>query len=310
MQAFSLHRELPGRIAILNAQNFVPDSRIHLISILADFWRADGIEVVELSGTQVFVPADVLIVHVDRSVVPASYAEFALQYPLVINAGALDIRKHLYADGLLDRTSSYDGPVIVKSNLNFGGAPERSEFGPRRSLLHSARNNLKRAILPGSFGMIEDKTDYRIFQRLSDVPADAFSDDNIVQMFQPEMMGNQYALREYYFLFDRHYLCVETSDQPIFTEDTTVEIQAWTPPPELLAIRQKLGLEYGKIDFVMAGGKPFVFDANKTMGLGRIADVQTIEGQWDAMHGAYLEMASGLSSSLLDWYELALVRAC
>ena len=38
---------------------------------------------------------------------------------------------------------------------------------------------------------------------------------------------------------------------------------------QLLGIQlERLGLDYGKIDYVMSNGEPFVFDVNKTLGLG------------------------------------------
>jgi hypothetical protein len=42
----------------------------YLVHLLAQFWREDGLEVVYLYGTDHFVPVDLLLVHVDLSVVP------------------------------------------------------------------------------------------------------------------------------------------------------------------------------------------------------------------------------------------------
>ncbi len=39
-----------------------------------------------------------------------------------------------------------------------------------------------------------------------------------------------------------------------------------------MATRRKLGLDYGKIDYTLIDGAPFIFDANKTLGLGEYGD--------------------------------------
>jgi hypothetical protein len=50
------------------------------VNQLAEFWRENGLEVVYLYGADRFVPADLVLVHVDPSVVPEEYLEFAAQY--------------------------------------------------------------------------------------------------------------------------------------------------------------------------------------------------------------------------------------
>ena len=300
----------PNRIAILYADGHKPGSRHHMICVLADFWRGDGIEVFDLAGTDKFVPADLLIVHVDRSIVPQAYADFARRYPMALNASALDIRKRTYADGLLDRGSNYNGPVIVKSDLNYGGAPERNHTPKHQARLQNAIQKFNRRLSPEKLSPIGRKEDYRLYLDFSQVPPEAFRKENIVQKFLPEWNDGRFVLREYYFLCDRHYLSIETSEAPIFTDDRLLEIKPWSPLPQLLAVRKKLGLEYGKIDFVMVNDAPFIFDANKTMGLGSIAECPTIDEQYATMHGDYIQMTAGLAAGLLDWYQEKAGTAC
>ncbi|HRK69512.1 MAG TPA: hypothetical protein PKY73_18325, partial [Hyphomonas sp.] len=50
--------------------------------------------------------------------------------------------------------------------------------------------------------------------------------------------------------------------------DQHISCMPFTPHPRLIEMRRKLSLDYGKIDYVMVDGAPFIFDANKTMGLG------------------------------------------
>jgi hypothetical protein len=70
---------------------------LYAIHYLAGFWRADGLEVLYLFGAREHVPADILVVHVDLSVVPDEYLEFAGRYPAAINATVKDIRKSTFS---------------------------------------------------------------------------------------------------------------------------------------------------------------------------------------------------------------------
>ena len=78
-------------VAILFGEYDLPQT--YVISALAEYWREDGICVHFLSGTKKYVPADLLILHVDMSLVPDAYLEFAGCYPRTLNLKAKDIRK-------------------------------------------------------------------------------------------------------------------------------------------------------------------------------------------------------------------------
>jgi hypothetical protein len=117
------------RIAILVLKEQRKVDRPYMIHDYSAFWREAGHDVVTLYGVDEFVPADALIVHVDLSVVPDEYLEFASRYPVVLNGRVKDIRKRAISRHLVTRGDSYRGPVIVKSDLNFAGA---SEIGLKR----------------------------------------------------------------------------------------------------------------------------------------------------------------------------------
>ncbi|MDR9365401.1 MAG: hypothetical protein RI575_08690 [Balneolaceae bacterium] len=53
-----------------------------------------------LFGTDRFVPADLLFMHVDLSIVPDEYFEFAEKYPIENNGNIKDIRKSTYGTHL------------------------------------------------------------------------------------------------------------------------------------------------------------------------------------------------------------------
>lgn len=258
----------PKRLVILQSRSTPRGARHHMVAMIADHLARRGVEVIHLHGTDEFVPADAVFVHVDLSVLPPAYVRFARRYPLQINAGAVDIRKSAYADGLLNRGDRHDGPVIVKTELNYGGTPEHLE----RSLPARMARRLGRLLTGAKTPVIQAKTDYRIFPSLADVPADYFTPENVVQKLVVERMDGKHVLREYLFLGDLHYENIERSDEAIITEDEHVSCSPFTPHPRLLALRQNLGLDYGKIDYVMVDGAPFVFDANKTAGIGNLGD--------------------------------------
>lgn len=294
-------RHDPRRIVILHSRRTPRDARHHMVAIIADRLAELGTEVVHLHGTSRFVPADGILVHVDLSVVPADVARFAQRYPFQLNAGALDIRKGLYADGLLQPGSALHGPVIAKTELNFGGTPEHLDRPFASRLKRRLAHFLRSAPAP----VIQSKADYRIFASLAEVPAMYFTPDTVVQKLVVEMSEGKHVLREYLFLGDLYYENIEHSGEVIITEDEHISCLPFTPHPHLLAVRRKLKLDYGKIDYVIAGGVPFIFDANKTPGIGCVADPACLEPDVLSM----LEAFAGEVFRLLNASDAAGVRA-
>jgi hypothetical protein len=254
----------PRRLAILHDRNTPRGAQHHMVMLISDFLSDLGVEVIHLHGTGRYVPADGIFVHVDLSVVPRRIRRFAQRYPKQINANALDIRKRATVDGLLNRGDSYVGPVIVKSDLNYGGLPELKAL----TLPGRALRRLRRAVTGQPARNILTKSDYRIFPSLSDVPPEYFTPDNVVQKLILEKDGEKNLLREYMFLGNLHYENIERSSDEIITEDEHISCEPFVPHPRLLRLRRQLNLGYGKIDYVMVNGEPFVFDVNKTMGMG------------------------------------------
>jgi hypothetical protein len=107
------------RIAVLFHENDRSPS-LYVVDQLAQVWRTDGYEVQYLFGTRRFAPADLLLVHVNLSVVPSNYIQFAKQYQIVINGEISDIRKRKVSSRLLRPGDPWQGRVIVKSDLNLG----------------------------------------------------------------------------------------------------------------------------------------------------------------------------------------------
>ena len=110
----------PGHIAVLFHENDRHrDLSTYIVGHLAPFWREDGHQVTFLFGTRHFVPADILFVHVNLSVVPDRYVEFAARYPVAVNSRIRDIRKSVISRNLVGPGDPWDGPVIVKTPDSF-----------------------------------------------------------------------------------------------------------------------------------------------------------------------------------------------
>jgi hypothetical protein len=254
------------------------DLRSWVITQLAEFWREDGIDVHFLFGVRKFVPADVVIVHVDLSVVPAEYLEFARRYPVAVNAEAKDIRRSSYSRNLIAQHDAYEGPVIVKSDLNFAGTRERwlQRTEERTSLTGLARR-MRRAVgrrlrrEPAAGPTFRSPADYRIFDHRRDIPASLLgARDVVVERFLPEREGDLYFVRNYHFLGERTICTRMASRSPIVNGTSHLDIEAIEPHPDIVALRREMRFDYGKFDYVEHDGGVVLLDANKTIGAGTI----------------------------------------
>jgi hypothetical protein len=269
-----MNSRAPKRIAILHAKEDRHQSARYLIHVIAEIWREKGAEVVDLYGTEGHAEADLLVVHVDRSVVKPEYLEFAAGYPRVLNLGVADIRKRGYCPWLVRPGDGYEGPVLVKSNLNYAGGPERRDRSTGRRvadrLWRACASCLPRLMPPAE---ITRKDQYRIYPSPLEVPPPVFADERaVVQRFLPEMSGGDYVLRECYFLGGAHWMRAEVSEHPVITHGTyTPALADREVPPEVAALRARMGLDYGKIDYVMREGRAVIFDCNKTVGIHSLA---------------------------------------
>ena len=264
------------KIAILFHEKDRHNVHKYVISTLAENWRQDGLDVVFLFGVKEFVPADLVIVHVDLSVVPDDYLDFARRYPIAVNGQVKDIRKSTFSHHLVTPDDPYAGKVIVKSDLNHAGRPELSL---NRSFLLARKVNrfllrkmhrLGSRILPDLPPLIETPLDYRIYDDVKSVPASCFSSPNmIVEKFLPEKNNGLYHVRNCSFLGDRMTWIRLASKYPIVNFGTRVSMEIIEPDPEIMEIRKKLKFDYGKFDYVVHGGKVTLLDANKTTGISR-----------------------------------------
>lgn len=240
----------------------------HLICLLAEQWRQDGHEVIFLFGIDEFVPADLLFVHIDLSIVPDSYLEFAKRYPIAINGTIKDIRKSTYIPDLLERGDSWDGPVIVKSDNNSAGIPERKRAGYLGKLHEKVLKAIHRFKAGTSPLTIRTALDYKVYDHLREVPQLYFHHPGLViQKFTPEMDKGLYCTNSIFFLGDQISCARLKSKNPIVKDHTVIDLDRNVEPhPDILALRKKLKFDYGKFDYVNHRGDAILLDANKTVG--------------------------------------------
>ena len=254
------------RIAILfHANERSVDLRKYAVANLADIWRKSGLQVVMLFGTKKYVPADLAIVHVNLSVVPEDYLAFARRYPAVLNGHVRDIRKSAISQNLLLPDSLYEGPVIVKTDLNSAGMPERSLRFANRFLRRGVRSLEKRF----SRDPLLSQADYIIHSHLREVSDDLWADPRfVIEKFFPEREGEDYVVHLYEFLGNHGTGYRVVSQEPIVTWRRR---KSWThevPHPYIVALKEELRFDYGKFDYLVHDGRAALLDANKTTGQG------------------------------------------
>ena len=97
----------------------------YMVYSLAERWRRAGHAVLVHRGLGTPPPGDLAIANIDLTVIPGDYRALYARYPRVVNGGVTDVSKSRFSADLLDRYSDWIGPVIVKTEANYGGKPEQ-----------------------------------------------------------------------------------------------------------------------------------------------------------------------------------------
>ncbi len=237
---------------------------------LAEVWRKENIEVVFLFGTGRHAAADLAILHVDLSVVPQAYTDFAGRYPLVLNGKITDIRKSSFSRLKVDLDDGCAGPVIVKSDLNYAGQPERRLLGTALSRLAfriSCRMLHSRSSRKRPYPRFHSPLGYRILESFRSIPRSWLDRrDILVEKFVPEMQEGLFCQRTYHFLGGRGFCVLRKSRHPIINASNAMSRSQVEAHPEIVALAGRRGFDYGKFDYVLHDGEPILLDANKTPG--------------------------------------------
>ena len=261
----------------------------YLIEALIREWKAMGYTIQVVHGIDQQVPADLVIPHLNLTIIPQEYRDFLQAYPNVMNRHVVDISKSRISSHLVGRHDAYAGPVIVKTDRNHGGVPEQRLF-PRARLgqarwagvarrvlwqkkLRSAARRLLDNLDRRGRGSVSwrsvqtlDPDAYPIFPSIRDVPDGVFENKNlVVEKYLPEITEGDACARCYYFLGSAGISFLFRSKQiegvPAVTAYRAEEVPT---PEELRAIREQLGFDYGKFDYVLHEGQVVLFDVNRT----------------------------------------------
>jgi len=252
-----------------------------LLGCLVKEWQRAGVRVG--SGPFRCLDAAMGILHVDRTfVAPACVPEVQSGQSLW-NATILDISKRKISSLLVRPDDGYAGPVILKTDENSYAGPElalRSAFSLRRM-----RRRLV-AWLGWRWAHELPRATYPVISRRAAVPAWVWQrPDLVVERFCPERVGADYALRYWLFAGDRDCVIRLLGREPVLKFKTASRWEFLEEvPQELRAMRRQLGMDFGKLDYVVVDGRPVLLDVNKTPILP------------DALRGApqVLQLAQGL----------------
>jgi len=146
---------------------------------------------------------DLLLPHIDLTKVPGKYQHYMERFPKVLNRRVVDISKRHISKNLVSKNSDYKGPVIVKTNANYGGLPET--FNP--GLVEKIYNRTYRFFKPGVVRKMKP-SNYQVYNTIEDVPHPVWRNPNlVVERFMPEREDDYYCIRVCFFLGDVNKSC-------------------------------------------------------------------------------------------------------
>ncbi|MHC4955395.1 MAG: hypothetical protein ACYTGZ_16200 [Planctomycetota bacterium] len=259
------------KITILtHAADPVEPQRDWIVVAMADAWTAMGHSVEFVRGTDHPIRADLVIPHVDLTVLPPEYVEFLAPHENVVNRRVVDISKRSFSRLTIGSRSDWDGPVIVKTNRNYGGLPERKRLGRDpwrqrigRKILHVIAAHDPRTGFHPSRAPSPDS--YPIFDSVADLPRGTFLNPQLhVERFLPEREDDLFCLRCYAFAGSAEYNVRIRARRPVIKSLDTVDREEIPVPDELRAVREELGFDFGKFDHVVVDGKIHLLDINRT----------------------------------------------
>jgi len=230
------------------------------------FWAPAGWEIVVQQGLRDPPDADLAILHVDLTVVPDEYMALAARYPVCINGQVRDISKRVVSRDLIDRDDPYDGPVMVKTDRNAFGTPERklrlAVGGPRARWAEAIERRL-----PQRWTGRLRTDDYLHFSRKSDVPAWVWRHPElVVERFFEQRQGALYTINQWQFLGDSGVVLTYYGNEPVVKYQRQVKQDPvhLDVPEEIRRRRAELKFDYGKLDFIVTTEGARLLDANRT----------------------------------------------
>lgn len=256
-------------LILLHARDAKAYRRPYQIWGLRDEWEREGLEVVVQRGLDEHVDADAVVNHVDLTVLPPEYAERLRLYPAAINAKAVDLSKRRVSEHLVGPGDGWDGPVIVKTDLNCGGMREAEMLDG--ALVRRARELVSAVRAPSwRTRRTVPSDEYLVLDSVDQVPKGVFENPRlVVEKFLPEREGDLYVLRNYTFFGDRYVNKRLVSPDPVVKSGSPIALREEIPVhPDVIAFAARFHLDRGKVDYVVRDGRVVVYDLNRTPTLG------------------------------------------
>ncbi|HKY93922.1 MAG TPA: hypothetical protein VJL84_01400 [Kiloniellales bacterium] len=254
------------RLVILVHQYQGLDENCGINRLARDFWEPAGWEIVVHQGLRDPPDADVAVLHVDMTVVPDEYMALAARYPVCINGQVRDVSKRVVSRSLVGRDDSYDGPVMVKTDRNCGGKPERLlrlAMGGRRARWAEV---IERRLPPRWTGRLKDD-EYLLFASKSAVPAWVWRrPELVVERFMEQREGALYTINQWQFLGGSGVVLTYYGTDPVvkYMRQVRQDPVHDRVPEEIRALRAELKIDYGKFDFIVTTEGARLLDANRT----------------------------------------------
>lgn len=244
-------------IVTLPHENFMP---AYLLNTLARIWETQGHRITV--GACRLLQADLGILHIDRTRLLEQWLPVRQPSVRMLNGGVLDISKRRVSKNLLSPESDYQGPVIIKTDANCAGLPEMAASPWWKKRLH----RLLTHYLPWRWTRQLACGSYPVLARLACVPRWVWQrPDLVVEKFLPEREGDEYALRIWCFFGKQEYGVRMFSRLPfVKLKGITRHEYIDSVPDSLRQTRAAMGMDFGKIDYVMVNGEAVLLDANKT----------------------------------------------
>lgn len=235
----------------------------YYLYVMAEVWKRQGHRVAVRRLSDSPGQADLSILHVDLSVIPHELVAPHLARGRVINGRVLDIRKRAVSTITCSREGAYRGPVLIKTNHNHGGNPERSRL--ERGRLSRLADKVRRR-LPWWVSRDIREGRYPVLPSVDAVPDWVWNSDlYVVDRFVPERDGDHYVTRSWDFFGDKELVTVRSSPSYYVKAGNMVRLEVSDfVPEEIRRRRRELGFDFGKFDFVIHNGEPVLLDANRT----------------------------------------------
>lgn len=234
----------------------------YVIHHLAQRWSEQGIRTG--FGLCYDELADACVLHVDKTRLGGEDVPSPPRDCNVINGRVLDISKRLHSTLLVRPHDEWDGPVIVKTDLNHYGLPESRSLQqqpdpqPQQTAASTCQSWQQSRQLPDRH--------YPVVGSVDEVPSWVWHDPAyVVERFMPEREGDLYCVRGWMFLGSFSYgWRLLATDHMVKTANVVKYDFTDEVPTELLELKRSTGFDFGKFDYVMHDGKAVVLDLNKT----------------------------------------------